>query len=970
MRVSFQIDSSVFQKTVPTAVESPIPFDIFKSNPKKYLHNLRYSFDDADEKKTGALTLKQWNNSTLKSIIRDGSFSKHEFEMLFKRIDANNNGFVTWDSLIEYLLKDMTTTDLHVSTDLTQYIKQVHVSVSAKENCHRDMITSIKYSPNINQYVTLSLDSIRFWKTSDFSYIRKITKPGAFIAMALFDSYDLIAVATAQRKLIFFHLDTLSQLPAEINASPTPSQIKAMSIDTSVKTLKELEMSDVPLFNAPRVMCTASVSNFGNSLVFFVGDDQGYIETFKVDIKNRRRIDDFSAIRILKYQVHSKGLTQLETIQNLSCYASSSFDGTVKFWNINEREMTLQVTNIFQDSLPITYFIFSTFQKVLITSNNSRSVYVWSVAQNHKIFELGGHVNQVELITEFETTANERYIVTITSHKEFRIWDAMNYRLIREWVDNSLQVPTNCYSAAIFDPKQSSFITASSSLVKWVEDTGSYQYVIDKFQHTNGSITTHHNKIVGCLYSKEFDQLVTVDAIGELSIWCYINGKNIAQHRLTTSSRITSSELDITGRRLFTGHANGQISVINYSSAITLSIIPEIDNNTMITALKHIAIASRHFLVSAGWNKVINVHIELEQGSFELFRCFHGHKSDVSVIQSFPQGIITGGVDGQIFIWSLDTNTPQAFLELDGNPSIDSMLYINGFLVVGDSFGQLHILQLPKLHTLATLSAHSIVLKHSISALEYDSKNQVLYTGDSLGHVKKWSCVFDVENGQVQINPITIKRMSLEEITFIIAFKDDILLTCSDSKCVDLWKSENQIGKFTDDSSWSLLDQDTWTSENILELDKNSFRIDQSTISAKRSLRCVPSFRTSFLHSYKDIKIAQAIKEEEEEKPLDFNEFGKTLDEFLANSNHGFKLDLPSPKSIIYTKKKSNLQNDFKMSTRPSDIITNMSKLVNRPMTTATLKDTSKMLIRPPTMKPYRNIKNTTSTWFRLTNCY
>jgi hypothetical protein len=55
----------------------------------------------------------------------------------------------------------------------------------------------------------------------------------------------------------------------------------------------------------------------------------------------------------------------------------------------------------------------------------------------------------------------DKFMVTMTTHKEFPLWDAVNYRMACERADRDLQRPENHFSTILFDEKRHAIITVA-----------------------------------------------------------------------------------------------------------------------------------------------------------------------------------------------------------------------------------------------------------------------------------------------------------------------------------------------------------------------------------------------------------------------------------------------------------------------------------------------------------------------------
>ena len=906
--------------------------DLHKS---KFIQKLKNSFDKSDPDNTGYLTQERWNFSSLRKYIYGGTLNEEKFQEYFKKIDATSEGKVTWENLVFYLLKENDSINPHKNNDAIQFIQKSQTINYNRNQIHREMISHISISYRSNEYITVSTDSVRFWNQNDLQFIRSIVDPGLFSLALPIDCLSTIAISTTNRKLLFYDLDTLNKLPLEVSASPGPINIKNMSEKDSISKLKNLKSQNIPLYNVPTCLSLASISICDpGTVLLLIGDDQGLIEVFRLEAPKRRQGTDFKIERISRSNFHTSSITQISPISSTS-YGSSSLDHTVVFWNFNTYSNTFQTIQVFKDNEPISGFYFNSLHKYLATCGISRDSYIWSSSSCKKIFRLGGHYNQVILVSNYITTTGENYILTVTNKKEFRLWDSMNYRLVKEWSDTSNYRPENKYSTGIFDEKKNSFIVTSSWPVKWCEDLSSMS---DKHEHQ-----THNHSIIGCHFSKEFSSLVSIDSICNIKIWDIQNGKIEKSHtdkNIIHETEISSSTLDFKGRRLIISNFKNKISQWNFNSGVLLSEIEISNKKSLISIVRCYTILGRDFLILTGWDGIINLYLEVSNGMFEPYREFIGHKGDISAIDSFSNGICTGSVKGELISWSVDSNAPYASINFDSSVAVECLTSFNNFLFVGDSMGILRIYQLPDLIEIDALLGQSIYQKHSLTSLIVDKINLFLYSSDTLGYVKKWKINL-IDNESIEIIPIEIYRCHYDEIlSLLLVLNNNYILTISVDNCIKLFHTENflYVGFFNDESNWLLKDQSTWKIKRNIENDPQHFvrplklNKTKSQIGLVKSLRNLPIFKPENEEINKQNNNKEIpIKEIESNQRVNYLELGKAIEEFYSSSLSEKPLSLQNDLEEKDNNHISNYINypKLEISTIPNDFFNNYQKLNN-----------------------------------------
>lgn len=954
------------------------------SRKKLFLHQLREAFDASDIENNGTLTYDAWCYSKIQNVIHDGHLSPQEYDNYFKRIDVNSDGIITWNELVAYLMSDIKSTDFKSKNDAAQFIRKMSYPPKLKSHYHREMVQQIAICNSIGEYITVSTDSIRFWNPTDLTFTRALFEPGQFSRILVIETFSILVITTTNRRLLFFDAETLTQLPLEIGASPSASQIKLMSQNDAKDALKVINSPMMPLYNLPMTLAMADeILNDKRCQYFWIGDDQGTLEFYMLIAPMRRKGLDYRLERVARHQMHKNGITQITFIPSLACYASSSMDHSVKFWTYNDITRKFTVIRTFVDQTSVLGFHYSTKQKALTTCPVSRDAYVWSISPPQHMFQLTGHYNQLSHISDFVTSNGENYIVTMTCKKEFKLWDCANYNTVREWTDPTILRPENHYGAMLFDEKRHTLITAASFPVKWAEDVSAFNEAQEP--------VTHGHSIVGCLYTKEFNEIVTVDSFCTIKVWDIETGRNSSSHIEPWSenfSEICTVSLDSSGRRLFTSSFKNKLLTWNYNSGSFLEELVLLPEMPLVTIIKFCVICQRSFLVRAGWDKTLCIYLESDYNQFDLFRKYTGHTSDISTVSSFSQGFVSGSVNGEVFAWSLDTSYPIASIKIKPVSTIETIECYDNFVFVGDSNGTIHVLALPKLYeTLTLVNAHNICLNHSITAICGIKDENVLFTADTLGYLKRWNV--ECDQNTIQLTESQIQRCHNAEITNItLCCHNMFIATCSADQCVRIWRKDTfeYVGFFSEISKWNLNDPSTWIIKSPFEVDEEHFikpktsnlllvdessalfdlqqnGIEEGNVKRSTSRSSILSMRKqSILSTRSDRNDEQIINELNQQPKEEFDpvKFMKVIDEYSHESEGSI------------TKKKEGIMNMIRendnpvvkptnprkpkllqMSQRPAELLESINKILNNEEETPAA--TSKPMLKIPMVSPKKS---------------
>ncbi|KAK8893405.1 hypothetical protein M9Y10_021825 [Tritrichomonas musculus] len=922
------------------------------SHKKKFLRELRQAFEKSDINNNKTLTFEAWCCSEIKNVIHDGRLSQFDYENYFKRIDVNCDGLITWNELVTYLMNDIKLLGLKPESDAAQFIKKLSSPPKNKSQCHRELIQQITICNRLSEYVTVSSDSIRFWNISDLTFSRALLEPGMFSRILVIESFLVLAVTTTNRRLLFFDLESLTQFPVEVGASPSPKQIKSMSQSDAKGILKIIKSPTMPLYNVPTVLIMAQdIYSDPKYEHFWVGDDQGSLELYKLSAPTRRKGLDYKIERIARFSMHKSGITQITYIYDYDCYATSSLDHTVKFWTYSFKTKKFSVTRTFTDKNSILGFHFSFKQKALTTCGISRDAYVWSISPPNKLFKLGGHYNQLSHISDFVATTGKNYIITMTCKKEFRVWDASNYTMVREWMDPVMLRPENHYSSVMYDDKRHALLTAANFPVKWAEDISALNESLEPM--------THGHTIVGCKYTKEFNEIVTIDRLCTIKVWNIEMGQNASSHVepwSDSSSDICAVTIDPSGRRLITSSFKNQTLMWNYNSGSVINSINLQPESPLITILEFFEINFRSYLVRAGWDKTLCIYQESEFETFDLVRKYTGHVSDISAVSAFSQGLISGSVSGELFEWSVDTTFPVASIQLEPAATVEAIECYGNFAIIGDSNGILTVVSLPKLKVVQSLEAHKIIVQHSITAIAASVDDEVIFTADTLGYVKRWNCkVSDTDQTALILSESFIERCHNSEIrSLVLCYNNEFLATCGADQCVRLWKKDTfeYVGFFSESSKWNLHDPETWIKKPPFEKEEVHFYRKSENDKLRESLLInndsnenfelkgvyTKTNRTEFdmnNENNNNNSVTDSADQKNEQSDL-FNPemIRKALDEYTDETDSAIRKKqddimeaIRANDHAIEPLKKPKL---LQMSQRPNELIRNITKILNK----------------------------------------
>ena len=784
------------------------------SQNRMYIKELRLAWNVADRDQRGFLDFDQWKSSSFRFTIRDGKMSQHEFDQYFAKIDANNDGRITWSELVQFLIQELQSDDLIMNSKASRSLSKSNTPISVKQHFHRHTVKQILDSKQTEEYITLSIDAVRFWTKHSLSYRRELKLHDNFSCACVFTRLPILTVATETRRLYFYGIVDLDQLPITASPSPSPTDIRAMRRGESRSALSRLK-SNSSLFNIPLVMmegCLNQCKDLSTQLI--VGDDCGFVEFFTLTIPKRRTSTDYKFVQSGNKQIHDAAITKIAVIDYYTCYATASADGTVKFWRPD-----LSVTHVFNEGTSVSSFAFCASQRALVICATGRVASVWSTDTVRRLRRLMDSNSPSTLVSEFVPMSGDQYFVTFNARKELFLWDGMNMSLKGNWSDKDYLPPENTYGDVLFDSESHCMVVAAGYPILWGES---------KLTRPTG--ITHQEEIVGCHYSQDFDQLVTVDISPTFSVWDYTTGDRKST-RKPEFAEISASTLDPSGRRLLTGGCDGDVNLWNFSSGTVIGNGRSRDKQ-QISVLNYFSLASRQYFLTGGWSHQVYLYSEIDKAKFQAVRTYEGHQDDISAAAVDNSGwIITCSVIGEVYAWNIDG---QASHSTNIELPIEAVGIFKHRAIVADSNGYLTVFTIPGLDAVAKEKGHPIIVRHAITSIAIDGDCNTMITGDSLGYVRFWQLAL---KAKLTMDPKFFVRCSESEITSIVHIRN-FFATASVDMAVRLWSSRDGtfVGTFGVDK-WTLSLPGTWQTSCPAAKDPEHFesKDDQPKVLAQPS---------------------------------------------------------------------------------------------------------------------------------------
>ena len=271
-----------------------------------------------------------------------------------------------------------------------------------------------------------------------------------------------------------------------------------------------------------------------------------------------------------------------------------------------------------------------------------------------------------------------------------------------------------------------------------------------KFNRTMGVRTSlaDDNPIIFAAYNPNGNFFITA-AGRSLKLWDALTGRLEKSFVNIVDSTITTVCIDDRLRRIVVGTNNGKVQVFNINSGSHMKDFPA--HKTEVSALTfcpRVPGDELKYVLSGAWDGrvICNNDVAHDYGvnSSSMVKNVVPHDSDVTVIahSSVHQVVASGSADNSVcfYDWALGS-TP---IRITLSAGVSAMVFLDPLplLVVADGTGSLYLLHaVAPSYKILSCSMYVNVVDdklEAVTSLCWDSTDQLLFSSDDAGHIKRW----------------------------------------------------------------------------------------------------------------------------------------------------------------------------------------------------------------------------------------
>ncbi|XP_048361047.1 WD repeat-containing protein 64 [Sphaerodactylus townsendi] len=328
------------------------------------------------------------------------------------------------------------------------------------------------------------------------------------------------------------------------------------------------------------LLCICAVYQPAEQLVkddILLGDDGGHVNLFTLtsddfglkQSKKQAQIQvlDSKKFRHIRRKLHDDWVVKVKYIPALNCFVSCSLDSI--------HSLVLDDLKRLEDNLPVrdfsvprgvSAFTYCGKANIIVTGGEDKVLRLWHPNINTKpVGKLMGHLFS---IIEIVTNEKDQHIISLSTGKNFRVWDIQTLSLMQVFHDTQADPREAQIFAMLFDNNHGTLITGSAvidiyPLTRMIQDTKQVPQ-------------THERNINVLLYNSAFHQVLTICSESIVKIWELESGQLIYQIEDAHGPGIelTCAAIDKNGFHLATGACDGTVKTWDFGSGQQLKTLP------------------------------------------------------------------------------------------------------------------------------------------------------------------------------------------------------------------------------------------------------------------------------------------------------------------------------------------------------------------------------------------------------------
>ena len=773
-----------------------------------------------EEMAKGAVGLSLDTFKTIFKQVFKNSVSDKSVETLFKKVDPNSTNCVKWDDFSTFILMDSvnTTEKPQVLEDATkEFIKH------DKTKYHKEIIKRVEFVARENKYVSVTQEGMVSLWSAERKWLQNFNCRDSFVqarcwvtCAVCLNQQSKLAVGCDDGRLYLYELFAIKPRLLTV-IGPMDDVATCITYCAKLDDQRDLIVWGDEGGNFHMLTLTKKF------FVEYVTEDKP--ATLSLSSLNRKELMEKYGLSYKMCKIHGDWVNQIAYIPELHSVITCS----------NDTKKSLTVTSIehfHERSLHlekgVKCFEYCRRPAFIITAGSDRIIRIWNPYVLQKAAgAMVGHNCAINSLVLDHEVGN---IISIDDLNSVKIWNVRSLKLLQTIQDTSLNRSMAPVTAVYWHGGTKSLVQAQESLRYYEE-----------FKILKPELAvTHANPVVGILYNKTFNLLITA-CESTIQIFDPWNNDRVFQFvDLHHGSEITSIAFDASERRLITCSRNGEISLWNFNNGQELQRMTTTKMSPVLQAT-HIIDGTDRFFAGVGADRRVSLFrdnpnnmstVPARELNGDFMGKFLGHKEDILTIAYCPAKNIfaTASVDGDLTIWSMTSGHVKGKMsEPDLNSrsplerAIEKLCFINspnskptGYIPLITIHGD-GILRVWDYENKKMIMSMSFKTRAALKAIHESDDGNYIIIGDAQGEIR----ILDISslhtynglNGaDLAIVEVKSWKAHCEEIS-AVSFSDvsHVVFTASKDRSVRVWTDDGDfIGILNQEQKWNLNDRETY----------------------------------------------------------------------------------------------------------------------------------------------------------------
>ncbi|XP_045580316.1 WD repeat-containing protein on Y chromosome [Salmo salar] len=808
----------------------------------------RRSWRGARKKRGGerGMSLEEFQNA-LSAVIGPDSQSGW-LERVFNEIDVSCDGYVEWEDLCSYLLqqcreRDHTSRPRGALLDTEPLIKHCSHNKQEPTIC----VVAVPHPPPL-RYISVSKGGLLTVWNNRLQVLETLELAG-----------DPAEQGVNRRRFRGWTTDAV-YLPKVHKVAIATSSRDLHFVDVSTASCFE----DIHLFGFPNVPTSLcywhDIKSPGGRSLLLWGDEKGGIHLLwflqlhnglfespftEDNVPQRIYMQDIGDhSRLVSYQhiptVHQEPINRIifEPHTDLIMTSSGSDASSVVIMHVSLRRKPY----VWRINKGVTCFDFSRSLNLLVTGGLDPAVKLWNCFMTARpVAVLHGHGTTVLDVVIYQPLGQ---VLSYSKDAELRVWDISSNRCLRTV---HLQFPCLQPGRA---PEHGNFpfllvappflmqtpphilVSCRDYLARLRLEEG--ERGEEQGEGRRGGGRQCHGAPLSCaLYNPTLKQVIAGCDDSSVSVWDVETGR--LRLKITSAhgeEEITCMALDSSHRRLITGARNGTIKVWNLLNGLNLHKLEPVT----LSEVTGVICLHDSQLLAVGWSQQV-AQYDIK-GAKDVFvradmswKSGQQHRADILVVDHCPTlGVIaTGSHDGEVIVWTLDTQRPLVRLRRATHslttPPVDALLFLQRRggdkhwrstpILLSSQAGGIYWWSITgHTHTHGQFYAPGGE-KECVLGLTSDQENNILVTGDTAGCVQVWDIsqyALCITQEPSSCHPPLLQSWRAHEgaivsVEVLVYTERLFFLSGSVDGTSRVWTGEGgYVGSFGQEPQWSLTD--------------------------------------------------------------------------------------------------------------------------------------------------------------------